>query len=340
MSKQTINLEKMLCEADFGPEDGRGQVIRHKIEQMRAADFAKPIRTKWHFSPRRLSFAATVLVLAVSLTIAGVVAARLLGRADPGGSYEIVVDREQIKSPENDSDYWDGGTGNLIVGAAGGRVLSKEVVEFAEEGLKGKLFDAYGNPVEIHFELARDGVNYSWPEESLDGEFYDEKGWRIYGIRWNVAKQELQFKSEAPDNKPTVVYTYDEAAAMLGADFAVPDIAGYSEKTYQFSDMIDRDFQIQRFHVTFTNGSGQMIHYFVEQARSEGEQPKQWMLSGTIEEHKISGQIVYYQNNPNSKDFWGRYVWQKDGIVYCLFCDDDFNLTDEEYVAIVESMIR
>jgi len=229
--------------------------------------------------------------------------------------------------------------------------ISDEEAKLVEEGLRGKVFDQHGNPVKIQLQHARGGVGYAWPEELYDSalfdsatgwQIYDENGWKILGIRWNIKTQALQFKVKEPDyTGPFFAGNYEEAAAMLGADFAVPDIAGYSEKTYQFSDMMDGDIHIQRFHVTFTNDSGQMIHYFVEQTRDDGASPNQWPLSGTIEERKIGGLTVYYQFNPNEKIyFWGRYVWQKDGIVYCLFCRDEFNLSDDEYVAVVENLMR
>jgi hypothetical protein len=292
---------------------------------------------------RKLLLLVATVTLSLGLaTVVFAVVGRMVERADTGGTEVLVIaqDKNQISS-----SYWDEAYDANAGWAAPYNFLAYGLLEFDDETaakinaqLDSMFFDAAGNPVKASIVPSTGGKGYVFHTTNTS-QYYNIDHNRVFGIRWNSDKQEIELQVSAEvieTSYALMADSYEEAAALMGCDFILPDITGFSAKTFQF--MFDSERQRNAIYVIYTNETDQIIHYYAENTRQGNETPPEWRVTGMIEEVVINGFTVYKQMDADGE--WGRNIWQNGELSYCLFYARLFNIPYGEYDSIIENMLR
>jgi len=211
--------------------------------------------------------------------------------------------------------------------------IDEETADKINESLKGKLFDFGGAPKEAYVRRISETADrgYAFYPVWGSGALYDQNGNMVLDISWNTLTLEI----ELIVSDEIIVYTYAEAAALLGREFGVPDIPGFSVRLYHFCDDTEDSGRVS-ISAVFINKSSQTIDYTVEIIRPGGVQ-YEWRLTGTIEEIEINGVIVTIQRDSNMNRC--RYFWQAGDVSYCMIIPPLYDFPDDECLQVIASML-
>jgi len=327
--------------------------LKNKIISDASQSNLKRRKLTTRFPIRRVAQVAAVLILSLALTATGyAIVQHLVERTDSGGAFELVIvhDESQVGfyTPGFDEYEFDHLRESMV------NIFSQKLLNFDDytaaqvnEALYDLLFYSSGVPVNAQIVLAPDGEGYFFVNE---GPFYNLDGHLITSITWCVITQDILISAVDKENDPRYVFTYEEAEALFGNEFMIPDIPGFylldfyldgpvtfpdDEEDYSsFTNLIDS----RSIYVSYENDSAQSIFYFAERLRDVGIHKYEWRVTGTIQEFQIGKVTVYMQRDSDGE--WGRYLWKNKDIVYCLFYSDRFNLSDDEYIMIIKNLLR
>ena len=218
---------------------------------------------------------------------------------------------------------------------SGGRIrIDEGTADKINDSLKGKLFDFYGKPVEAYLRRLSETADWGYAFYPVwgSGAMFDYYGCMILDISWNSLTEEIELLVSGD----IIVYTYAEAAALLGHDFGVPDVPGFSIKLFQFMDHTD-DFGWISINAFYINEANQVIDYTVDVTLPGGTR-HDWRQTGEIDEVvEINGVTVFIQRDSDVK--LCRYFWQVGDVSYCLFTSTKHNLSENECLQVIASML-
>jgi len=305
---------------------------------------------------RRLVAAAIIVTLTLSLaTVAYAVGRLFVNRTDTGGRVELVVVPDesqvgfeyvnQVEVPQNVYSYRFDSDNYIYLNTGASLPIDDETAIKINDALKGKLFYEDGSPMDGFLIPATTGTGYWFdiPENHYMPLYsvWDENGHNISYVWWIIDKQELEILTFIPPEENILVSRYEEAVSLFGHEFVIPNIPGFAEDTYSWDPNPSIDGR-NAVYVIFRNDSGQAIMYFAETV-TESMILSEWYVTGTIEIIEINGTTVYMQRDDHQLDdgtYWGRNMWIHNDILYCLFYSCSYNLSDDEYVEVIASMIQ
>jgi hypothetical protein len=139
--------------------------------------------------------------------------------------------------------------------------------------------------------------------------------------------------------------SYEEAAALLGREFRLPDIDGYVVNLYemQHKTYLEKDHSFYSVTVVMHHIESSPMdsnHLLIIRVTRDDtsfvpDNPFDIQVTGPIEELYING-VKVYAITDNGQMI--RYIWEYDGITYEIFARDGISHT--EYLRIIESMTQ
>ena len=317
--------------------------------------------------PRSIRYARLItvtIVIAMILclgTVGYAISRVLLNRADTGGDSVLVIVEDEsevglfakyneetdtydlVERPmsesemEEEAEKWADPNSNLLAG--GLLMFDKETADKINGYLAFLLFDSYGNHAFGRLvPVVAGGYTYMGIGDNAYQSAYDSNGNKIINIRWDAENQGIGLLY-ADNNAFSMndIYSYNEATALFGQDFAVAEVPGFRFEAFQYNDYYVTGSDSVRLYVNYINDAGQIAGYYVEKLREESVPANEWRVTGTVEEIEVSGITVYKQRDADG--IWGRYMWQSNGATYCLFYNNELPLTDGEYEQVIQDII-
>jgi len=330
--------------------------IMNHLQEMIQED--KKAINKVHRLPPLRKFAAAAIIVALALSLATVgyaIGRMFVNRTDTGGRVELVVvpDESQVGFSSESQDeqmvneflYRFDSDNYIYLNSDHLIAIDEETAILINDAIKEKLFLEDGFPINALLIPCMSGAGY-WFDipENIEMPMYnawDGNGHNIRYIWWIIDKQVLEIITFDPPIEPIFVEDYRHAVALLGLEFAIPNILGFTIDSYQWDHYPDIDDR-NAIYAVFRNDNDQMVFYYVESA-TESTLQGEWYVTGTIEVIEVNGTTVYMQRDDHQLDdgsYWGRYMWIHNGILYCLLYSCNHNLSDDEYIDIIASMIK